>query len=161
MTGPFVVNVADAPAVYHERGGWSTAFEGPERRFEQLGVNIRVLAPGQPNGLYHSETVPEAFLVLGGECLLIIDGEERALKQWDFVHCPAGTGHIFVGAGDGPCTILMAGVRGADGNGLHYPVNELAAAYGASVAEETSEPRQAYADWGSDFRPGPLPWPPA
>lgn len=134
------MNVADAPAFHHERGGWTTTFESPEARFEQLGVNIRVLEPGQPNGLYHDETVQEAFLVLGGACILIMDGDERPLKQWDFVHCPPGTEHIFVGAGDGPCTILMLGARGVGGNGLHYPVNELAAAYGASVAEETSVP---------------------
>jgi uncharacterized cupin superfamily protein len=161
MPGPFVVNVADAPAFHHERGGWRTTFKSPEARFEQLGINIRVLGPGQPNGLYHDETVQEAFLVLGGACILILDGEERPLKQWDFVHCPPGTEHIFVGAGDGPCTILMVGARGADGNGLHYPVNALAAAHGASVAEETSVPGEAYADWSHEFTPGRMPWPPA
>ncbi|MDX6681705.1 MAG: hypothetical protein QOG94_1744 [Solirubrobacteraceae bacterium] len=161
MSEPFVVNVADAPALHHERGGWTTVLEPPEARFEQFGINIRVLVPGQPNGLYHREAMQEAFLVLGGECILILDGEERPLKQWDFVHCPPGTGHIFVGAGDGPCTILMVGARGDDGNGLHYPVDDVAAGHGASVAEETSDPPTAYADWGRDFTPGRLPWPPA
>ena len=161
MSEPFVMNVADAPASYHERGGWSVEFETREARFEHVGINICVLAPGQPNGMYHSEQVQEDFLVLGGECILIMDGEERALRQWDFVHCPPGTEHIFVGAGAGPCTILMVGARGPDGNGLHYPVSEIAAAYSASVAAATSQPREAYADWGRHFEPGTPPWPPA
>jgi uncharacterized cupin superfamily protein len=102
---------------------------------------------GQPNALYHSENQQEAFLVLSGECKLLVEGEERLLRPWDFFHCPAGTEHIFVGAGDGPSTILMVGARVKDEK-LHYPVSELAARYGASVSEETSDPEQAYA--GSD-----------
>ena len=108
----FVVNVADAPALRNERGGTSVRFESPEAPFPDLGIGIRELQPGQPNGKYHSENVQEDFLVLSGECVVIIDGEERALRAWDFVHCPAGTEHIFVGAGEGPCHILMVGARG-------------------------------------------------
>jgi uncharacterized cupin superfamily protein len=74
--------------------------------FPQLGINLRVLEPGQPSNLYHSENQQEAFLVLSGECRLLVEGEERLLRPWDFFHSPAGTEHILVGAGDGPCVIL-------------------------------------------------------
>ena len=92
--------------------------------------------PGEPNCLYHSESQQEAFLVLSGEGKLLVEGEERPIRQWDFVHCPAGTEHVFVGAGDGPCAILMIGARTPDEQ-LLYPVSELAARYGASAEEET------------------------
>ena len=92
----------------------------PRAWFTQLGINISVLMPGEPNCLYHSESQQEAFLVLSGECKLLVEGEERPLRQWDFVHCPAGTEHVFVGAGDGPCAILMAGARTEDEQ-LLYP----------------------------------------
>jgi uncharacterized cupin superfamily protein len=155
----FVVNVADAPALRNERGGTSVRFESPEAPFPDLGIGIRELQPGQPNGKYHSENVQEDFLVLSGECVVIIDGKERGLRAWDFVHCPAGTEHIFVGAGEGPCHILMVGARGPDQR-LHYPVNELAARHGASVSEPTSVPAEAYADWSREFTPARLLWPP-
>jgi uncharacterized cupin superfamily protein len=64
------------------------------------------------------------------------------------VHCPAGTEHAFVGAGDGPCAILMVGTRGPDTTSF-YPVSELAVRYGASSPEPTSESAKAYADWTS------------
>jgi uncharacterized cupin superfamily protein len=156
----FVVNVADAPAFDHARGGATVTFESPEARFPELGINIRMLEPGQPNGKYHSENVQEDFLVLGGECVAILEGEERRLRAWDFVHCPAGTDHIFIGAGDGPCAILMVGVRRPDKT-LHYPISELAARYGASASQSTSEPAEAYADWPAEFTPVRLRWPPA
>jgi uncharacterized cupin superfamily protein len=156
----FVVNVADAPALRHERGGSFVRFEDPDDRFPEFGVNIHVLAPGQPNAKYHREEAQEDFLVLSGECLLIVEGQERRLRAWDFVHCPAGTEHVFVGAGDGPCAILMIGTRGA-GRAVHYPVNALAARHGASVVAPTDSPAEAYADWGREFTPTRLDWPPA
>jgi uncharacterized cupin superfamily protein len=159
MAGWFVVNVADAPARRHERGGVAVTFEDPDDRFPDFAINIRVLEPGQPNGLYHSENLQEDFLVISGECLAIVDGEERTLRAWDFVHCPAGTPHIFVGAGDGPCAILMAGARSPDKE-LHYPVEELAARFGASVERETSDPAEAYAGWSREFTPADVVWPP-
>jgi uncharacterized cupin superfamily protein len=158
MADWFIVNVSDAPAFRDERRAW-IPFESPEGPFLNFGINIHMLDPGKPNGLYHSENVQEDFLVLSGECLAILDGEERKLGPWDFVHCPPGTEHVFVGAGDGPCAILMVGARGAEAT-LHYPANELAAKYGASVTEATSDPNQAYADWDFDFKPTKLPWPP-
>ena len=95
-----------------------------------------MLQPGQPNGMYHSETEQEDFLVLAGECLLLVEGEERPLRAWDFVHCPPGTEHIFVGAGDRPCVIFMAGAR-SEGRSIVYPRNELALRHGAGVETET------------------------
>jgi uncharacterized cupin superfamily protein len=154
-----VINVADASAVGNEVCGYWTAFEDPDAQFPDFGINIHVLQPGQPNAKYHSESVQEDFLVLSGECLAIIEGEERRLRAWDFVHCPAGTEHVFVGAGDGPCAILMVGARRPGGT-VHYPVNELAAKYGASAAEPTSSGGEAYADWSDDFTETRLEWPP-
>jgi uncharacterized cupin superfamily protein len=142
--GWFVLNLADATWISHDLFGHTCVFESPAARFLQLGVNVRVLMPGQPNAKYHSESVQEGFLVLSGECTLIVEGEERPLKAWDFFHCPAGTDHVVVGAGEGPSVVLMVGVRG-EGKSLHYPVDEVAARYGASVEQETSEPSEAYA----------------
>jgi uncharacterized cupin superfamily protein len=156
----FVINVAEATAYRGERGGAAVVFESPESPFPDYGISIRELQPGQPNGKYHTEQVQEDFLVLSGECIALIEGEERALRAWDFVHCPAGTEHIFVGAGDGPCHILMVGARHRD-QGLHYPANELAAGYGASAAESTSVPAEAYADWSREFTETKLSWPPS
>ncbi len=118
---------------------------------------MRVLAPGQPNGLYHDENAQEAFLVLSGECTLLVEEEERTLKQWDFFHCPAGTRHICVG-GEEPCVVLMVGARPEE-EVLHYPVSELAAKHGASAAKETYDPDEAYADWPGEHVPVRLPWP--
>ena len=123
----------------------------------QVGVNLFVLGPGEPMAMYHWEADQEGFLVLSGEAILIIDGEERTIRQWDYVHCPAGTPHIFVGAGAGPCAILMVGTRPEEG--LFYPVSEVAAKYGASVARDTPDPDEAYADWPGEFAPVRLPWP--
>ena len=159
MADWFVVNVADAQARKREVRGILVEFDAPGDRFPDFGINIRVLEPGQPASLYHRENVQEDFLVLSGECLAIVDGEERRLRAWDFFHCPAGTPHVFVGAGDGPCSVLMVGAR-SPAKELHYPVNEAAARYGASVEEPTSSPREAYASWGSESTPVQLDWPP-
>jgi uncharacterized cupin superfamily protein len=142
--GWFVVNVRDARWWTSETRGSGWLLEWGDVWFKQLGVNLTVLEPGQPNGKYHSEATQEAFLVLHGECRLLVEGEERVLRQWDFFHSPAGTEHIFVGAGDGPCAILMLGPRVEDEQ-LHYPVSELAARYDASVDIGTSDPDEAYA----------------
>jgi uncharacterized cupin superfamily protein len=157
--GWFVLNLADALAVRNEeKGGAVYPLEGREVHHSDFGVNVHVLWPGEPNGLYHSEAAREAFLVLSGECTLLVEEEEHTLRQWDFFHCPAGTRHIFVGDGDGPCAILMIGGR-PQPEQLHYPVSELAAKYDASARQETDDPDQAYADWPGDFRPVRLPWP--
>jgi uncharacterized cupin superfamily protein len=160
--GWFVVNVRDTAWITSDTTGSACVFESEANSFRQLGVNVSVLGPGEPNCLYHSENQQEAFLVLSGECKVLVDGEERPLGPWDFFHCPAGTQHVFVGAGDGPCVILMVGARSEDEQ-LLYPVSELAARYGASAEEETTDPKQAYAKF-ERARPGRpeywdrLPW---
>jgi uncharacterized cupin superfamily protein len=157
--GWFVLNLGDALAVRNEeKGGATFPLEPDGGGFADFGVNVHVLWPGEPNGLYHSENAREAFLVLSGECTLIVEEEERPLRQWDFVNCPAGTRHIFVGAGDGPCAILMIGGR-PEVEQLHYPVSEVAAKHGASAAQATSDPDEAYADWPGSFLPARVPWP--
>jgi uncharacterized cupin superfamily protein len=159
--GWFVLNLGDALAVRNdEKGGTVYPLEGRDARFRDFGANVHVVAPGEPNALYHSENGQEGFLVLSGECKLIVEGEERPLRQWDYFHCPSGTRHVIVGAGDGPCAILMIGARPED-EGLFYPANELAARYGASVPEDTPDPDKAYADWPGDYTPARVPWPPA
>jgi len=105
--------------------GFYATFEPEDARFDQVGLGLGILRPGEPSALYHGEDAQEDFLVLSGECLLLIEGEERRLRAWDFVHCPPWTEHIFVGAGDGPCLILGVGAR-RTGRGIRYPVNELA-----------------------------------
>ena len=161
MTDWFVVNVADAEAISTDDAGSYVRFESVKGIFPDFGINIHVLEPGQPNAKYHSEGVQEDFLVLAGEAVAIIDDEERPLKAWDFVHCSAGVPHVFVGAGDGPCAILMVGARrdGRDDIDLNYPRNELAARYGASARETTPDPNEAYADWDRERTPGRLDWP--
>ena len=155
----FIVNVAEAPALRHEQAGTYVRFEQPDARFPDFGINIHVLHPGEPASKYHREDAQEDFLVLHGEAMVIIDGRQRQLGAWDFVHCPAGTDHVFIGGGDGPCAILMVGSRGAD-KAVHYPVNDLAAPFGASVTEPTDSPTEAYADWSNEFTETHLDWPP-
>lgn len=156
--GWFVLNMADAAWTRDPRGGeWANP--GPEEgEFEHYAIGIHVLQPGQSNGLYHAENVQEDFLVLSGECLLLVEEEERPLKAWDYVHCAPGTNHIFIGSGEGPCAILMVGARG-EGKELHYPASEVAAKHGVAAPEETSNPREAYSEWPRDFEQVRATWP--
>lgn len=155
--GWFVVNVRDGEWWVSEKFGSGCLFENEQLPFPQLGINIAVMEPGQPNCLYHSESEQEAFLVLAGECKLLVEGEERTLGPWDFFHCPAGTEHVFVGAGDGLCVVLMTGARIGDESVL-YPRSELAARYGASAEVETPDPKQAYAPFERPQRGRPTYW---
>jgi uncharacterized cupin superfamily protein len=156
--GWFVLNLADALAVRNdEKGGAVYPLESQESPFRGFGANVRVVWPGQPNALYHAESGQEGFFVLAGECTLIVEEEERPLRQWDYFHCPPNTRHVIVGAGDGPCAILMIGLR-PEVETLHYPVSEVAAKYGASAAKGTNEPDEAYADWPGEYVPVRLPW---
>ncbi len=147
--GWFVVNARDA-RWYTGDFGFFTRFEGKSARFEALGVNIGVLEPGEPSSMYHGENEQEDFLVLAGECLLLIEGEERSLRAWDFVHCPPWTEHVFVGAGNGPCAILAVGTRTT--GEVIYPESELARRHGAGVESATSDPGQAYARFSKNTR---------
>ncbi len=158
MDEPLIVNLADAKASSHPKRATVIELERERGSWPDTGVNVQIMEPGQPNCRYHSEPVQEDFLVLYGECIVILEGEEKRLAQWDFVHCPAGTEHVFVGAGDGPCAVLMIGSRRVDA--AHYPVNEVAAKYDASVKQDTDEPAEAYADWRQQPREVvPSPWP--
>lgn len=141
---PFVANVRDLPWVHSETFRTACVFESDDRRFPHVGYTLAVLEPGTPSGLYHRENTQEDFLVLRGECVLLLDGKEHRLGVGDFVHCPPGAEHIFVGAGDGPCTIFMAGSRREDRE-IVYPRNELALRYGAGVEQETASAKEAYA----------------
>jgi quercetin dioxygenase-like cupin family protein len=162
--GWFVVNVRDAEWWFTASRGATCNFESeygePSIEFPQLGINVTVLEAGQ-RGLYHAESNQEAFLVLAGECTLLVEGEERRLRAWDFFHSPPWTEHALLGEGDGPCVILIAGAR--SGPEVRYPASELAARYGASVAEETSDVAKAYetVEWFRRERPPAwdrLPW---
>ena len=158
MDEPFIISVAAAPTFRRPGQATLIRFEPDDLQWPDTGVNIQTMQPGQPNCRYHSEPVQEDFLVLHGECVVILNGEERPLRQWDFLHCPAGTEHVFVGTGDGPCAVLMIGSRREVA--AHYPVNEVAAKYDASVTRATDEPAQAYADWRREpRRPARNPWP--
>lgn len=157
--GWFVVNVADAMPMGMDEQLYGFLFEGTPRRFPHFGINLRVLGPGKPAAVYHAESGQEAFLVLQGECILIIEEQERTLSQWDFVHCPPHTAHVIVGAGTRPCVVLMVGARNA-GSELIYPASQTAAKYGASAAQDTIDPAEAYAGWPRP-QPGRYPWPPA
>ena len=141
--GWFVINARESRWRDAGHFGRFCNFEG-KRRFRQLGVNLSVLEPGQPIGMYHHEQRQEDFLVLSGECLLLVEGRERKLRAWDFVHCPAGTNHMIVGAGREPAVVLAVGARGGR-RGLVYTVEPLALALGAGVECETTKPEEAYA----------------
>ena len=161
--GWFVVNVRDAAWVSGGDFGDACVFEGDAAPFGQIGYTLAVLKPGQASALYHREGNQEDFLVLAGECIAIIEEQERRLHAWDFVHCPPGTEHIFVGAGDAPCVVFMAGARGGPTDDDLYVRSELALRYGAGVEMDTRSSQVAYAPF-ERWKPGPpnsfdgLPW---
>jgi uncharacterized cupin superfamily protein len=144
--GWFVLNAKDAAWRYVEGRGAYSELEG-EPEFEQVGFNIVVLGRGEPMSMYHWEADQEDFLVVAGQALLIVEGEERPLRQWDFVHCPVGTKHTIIGAGDDRCVVVAVGARqhqdGPDWGG--YTVDEAALRHGAGVEQETTEADEAYA----------------
>jgi uncharacterized cupin superfamily protein len=147
--GWFVLNAREAPWWDREGRGARSEFEGfeDEADFSQLGINVRVLEPGDTMSMYHWEADQEDFLVLSGEALAIVEGEERTLRAWDLLHCPAGTKQVIMGAGDGPCVLVAVGSRqhqsGPEWGG--YAVDETALRYGAGVEEETNDADVAYA----------------
>jgi uncharacterized cupin superfamily protein len=95
--------------------------------------------------MYHYENEQEDFLVLTGEPLLIVEGEERRLRPWDLVHCPPGTRHVIVGSGDGPSVVVAVGTRVSGDEWGAYTVDEAALRHGAGVEEETALASEAYA----------------
>jgi uncharacterized cupin superfamily protein len=151
--GWFVVNAREARWLHNELGAYC-AFEGKgDARFEQIGINLNVLPPGMPMAMYHEEPGQEGFLVLRGECLLVVEGEERPLETWDFVHCPPRTKHVILGAGESPALVLAVGARKG---GASYPVDETAVRLGAGVDQEVASPKEAYARF-SPVEEGPAP----
>jgi len=154
--GWFVLNARDARWADRRGRGHEAGLQG-KGDFAQLGIGLYVLRPGEPMAMYHWETDQEDFLVLSGEAVLVIEGEERPLRQWDFVHCPAGAKHVIVGAGDARCVVFAVGARehhtvilpdgtmdGAPDWGA-YAVDEAALRHGAGVEEETTDADVAYA----------------
>jgi len=152
--GWFVLNARDTHWRQRDRRGVFCEFEGAgfegATDFEQLGINLTVLQPREPMSIYHWEADQEDFLVLAGEALAIVEGEERSMREWDFLHCPPGTEHTIVGAGDAPCVILAVGARdrstGPEWGA--YTVDDTALRHGAGVEQETTVPAEAYARFG-------------
>jgi uncharacterized cupin superfamily protein len=145
--GWYVLNARDARWYHVDGRGAHCDFEG-DAEFSQLGANIMVLQPGEAMAMYHWEADQEDFLVLSGEAVLIVEGEERPLRAWDFVHCPPDTKHVIVGAGSAPCVVLAVGARdksvdNPDWGG--YTVDEVALRHGAGVEQETTVGQEAYA----------------
>ena len=144
--GWYVLNARDSRWYYVEGRGAFCDLEG-DQEFAQLGFNVQVFAPGEAMAMYHWEADQEDFLVVSGEALLIVEGEERPLRTWDFVHCPPDTKHTIVGAGTGLCVVVAVGARQhQDGPGWGgYTVNEVAVRHEAGVEQETTVPDEAYA----------------
>jgi uncharacterized cupin superfamily protein len=155
--GWFVLNAREARWFDRQGQGKEPSLQG-KGDFPQLGLGLYVLGPGEPMAMYHWETDQEDFLVLAGQAVLVIEGEERTLRQWDFVHCPPGTRHVIVGAGEGPCIVFAVGalenhttgsrvegtMQGRDDWGA-YTVDEAALRHGAGVESETNDAAVAYA----------------
>jgi uncharacterized cupin superfamily protein len=148
--GWFVINARESRWRDYGRLGAACDFEG-KRRFKQLGINLNVLLPGEPISMYHRENHQEGFLVVSGECLLLVEGQERPLSQWDYFHCPGGTAHVILGAGDGPAVVLAVGARGGR-KGIVYLVDDVAVEHGAGVEAETKTSAEAYARFAGSRR---------
>jgi uncharacterized cupin superfamily protein len=162
--GWFVLNAQDARWFEKPGMGHSLPLTGDDDRdaaafFPMLGMSIRVMNPGEPSTTYHWETEQEDFLVLSGEATLIIEGQERLVKRWDFVHCPPESRHAFVGAGTGPCVLLCASSRQFQQEGPwgYYCADPVAERYNAAAPTETQDPEVAY---GRFPKGKPTPYPP-
>lgn len=152
MSGWYVVNAREAEWGHSDDLGSSCRFQD-FAHFEEFGFNVTVLQPGQPNARYHAGNRQEGFLVLEGECTLVVDGGERTLRRWDYFHCPPGTPHVFVGAGESRCVIVMVGARRAGGENV-YACEPAAARHGAAAARETRSAEEAY-EGVAEREPGP------
>jgi uncharacterized cupin superfamily protein len=161
------MNASEARWIERPGRGHNLPFTGwtgneAETLFPQLGVSLVRLEPGEPIGMYHREADQEDFLVLWGEALLIVEGQERPLRRWDYVHCPPDTEHMIVGAGAGPCLVLAMGAREHQtGDWGSYTVDEVALRHGAGVEQETPDAEVAYARFPAStptpYRKGWLP----
>ena len=157
-SGWYVVNIKDIRWSKSPEYGQVGSFENEGVRFPQTGVRIWVVEPGKSNCLYHRENAQEDFLVLSGHCKLLVNGEERQLEPWDFVHCPPGVSHVFIGDSDRPCALLTIGHRPEE-HKLWYPESELARKYGAETPEPTADPRAAYSKASAREAVGAPDWP--
>ena len=154
--GWFVVNARDARWIRRPGRGHNLPFTGwtaeeVEGVFDLLGFSMAVLAPGEPLSMYHWENDQEAYLVIDGEATLLVDGQERPLARWDFVHFPVGCPHSLIGAGEAGCTVVAAGSRvkvGTPDWGAYVP-DPVAAKHGIAVEEQTSDTRAAYSRFGA------------
>ncbi len=153
--GWFIVSVRDARWL-HNRMRSVCRFGGEgEAHFDDLGVSLFWLQPGRPMSLYHHEAGQEDFLVLAGECKLIIEGDERPLQAWDFVHCPPRTAHTIVATGQQRALVFAVGARKQTGS-ARYPVDPVAIAHSAGVPDESTTAVEVYASFGEPI-PGPAP----
>jgi uncharacterized cupin superfamily protein len=143
--GWFILNLSEIGWETVPGGGTWCVFEAPEAPSPRLGIGVHVLRPGEAPGFYHAENEQEGFLVLAGECVAVVEGQERRLRAWDYLHCPPDTAHITIGAGEEPCAILMVGTRSL-GHRIRYLVDEAASRHGASVSRPTTSPQEAYSD---------------
>ena len=155
--GWFIMNLRDMAWAKVAGGGTWAAWETRETASKTLGWGVHILWPGDAPGYYHRESQQEGFLVLSGECIAIVEGEEHRMGPGDVLHSPPGTGHITVGAGAGPCALVMVGTRSPD-NEIEYLVDAAAAKYGHSVEQPTDSPREAYKD-RPPIEPARSPWP--
>jgi uncharacterized cupin superfamily protein len=155
--GWFILNLQDIAWDTVEGGGTWCAFEAAGGAPNAIGVGVHVLPPGESSGFYHRESDQEGFFVLAGECTLIVEGEERAMRQWDYFHCPPGTVHMTVGAGEQGCALFMLGGR-SDDHTIEYPADPVAARHGVSVERTTTSAREAYKD-RPPIVPASSPWP--
>jgi uncharacterized cupin superfamily protein len=140
--GWYVLNVRDARWFETEGFDAYAWLESDAARFPEIGISVSVLPPGRPSCMYHREDTQEDFLIVSGEALLLVEGEERRVKSWDLVHCPAGTNHVLVGGDNGPCVLVGMGKRPT--TSVTYSVDETARRHGACVEQETSSPKEAY-----------------
>jgi uncharacterized cupin superfamily protein len=146
----FVANVRELRWQENELGA-TCEFDKHRERFPEFGINLTVLRPGQPMTMYHRERYQEGFLVLRGECLLIVEGKEVQLRQWDYFHCPPDVAHAIVGAGTRSSLVLAVGSRiGPDI--IAYPRDETALKHRAGVEHDTPHPSEAYSRF---TRPAP------
>jgi uncharacterized cupin superfamily protein len=153
--GWFVINARDAPWLHNDmRAVCRFGGEG-DAHFDQLGISLYWLQPGKPISLYHHEAGQEDFLILRGQAILIVEGEERPLRAWDFFHCPSRTRHTIVAAGGDPVLVLAVGARVEKGS-ARYPIEPAAVRHGAGVPDATVSPDEAYARFGPP-RPGAAP----
>jgi mannose-6-phosphate isomerase-like protein (cupin superfamily) len=145
--GWFILNLGEMPWETVPGFGVWRDFNWGERAADEplIGFHIHVLQPGENFGYYHAEDAQEGFIVLSGECLTVVEGQERLMRQWDYLHSPPGTAHVMVGAGDGPCVLAMFGSPDPRRK-VEWIADETAAKHGASVERTTGRDTEAYGD---------------